>query len=117
MHRYVKTLSLINEENTQAKSLYDAALQKYEQAKLKDAEQYKSYTEGNTNKDQYLNSFNQFLDVEREFRLAQVKFKLDSSRSEQTADNTPAGNANNQQPNGNQQPSPGQQNPGQTPAT
>lgn len=95
---YVKTLSqYIAESSDPLESAFNAAQTKYEDAKTKDAENYKNYTDGKTTKDQYMSTFMQLLDIERAYRIAQINYKLEASRGNDAADKTgqQPSNANN----------------------
>lgn len=79
--RYVKTLTCpVFEATTPQETAHLTAKKKYEDAKKKDEQQYKQYVDGAITKDQYMQWFEQLLAVEREYRLAQINYKIASGR-------------------------------------
>lgn len=83
IHRYVKPLDVpVFEATNPAESAFNAVKQKYDGAVKKDQESYGQYTKGAITKDQYLQSFEQFLQIEQEYRRAQVNYKLESARGD-----------------------------------
>ena len=87
--RYVKRFEPIREADTgpaedpkMIESAYNQLATKYEAAKKQDQSDFQDYTDGKTNKDQYLSSFQKFLELEQQYRLAQVKYKIATARQE-----------------------------------
>lgn len=95
MRAYVNKLVLESEtaDVLAAKNAADAARQKYDAAKKKDADTYGQYVRGEITAEQYMNGFAQMLDVEREFRIAQKKQQMTTARGRQTAQSASTNNA------------------------
>jgi hypothetical protein len=110
IHRYVKQLGeVVFEAATPAQAALEAAKKKYEDTKKKDEQQYKQYTDGVTTKEQYLAWAKQLLDVEREYRMAQINAKIESGRSggQSAEQDKPQQEGAQRPPVQTQQPTPG----------